>query len=69
MMTNPREREKAAFLSAYRALCKAHGLMVIRVENPGEYWAFSVAALDDPVLDGAIQEMLIEPVRTISLDE
>jgi hypothetical protein len=64
-MSKAEERDKAAFLTDYRALCEKHGLMVIRVENDGEYWAFSTARLDTASLEASIQEMLFEPVRTI----
>lgn len=65
-MSKADERAKADFLTEYRHLCESHGMMVIRVENPGEYWAFSAARFDREVLDAAIQEMLLEPVRSIS---
>jgi hypothetical protein len=65
-MSKREEQAKAAFLTDYRTLCEKHGMMVIRVESEADtYWAFSAAKLDRPVLDIAIQEMLMEPVRSI----
>lgn len=65
-MVQDDERAKAAFLTDYRALCEKHGLMVVRVENPkDDYWPFVLARPAGKMLDIAIQEMLLEPVRTI----
>lgn len=68
-MSQPTERAKAAFLTEYRTLCMKHNLMVIRVENPDEYWAFSTATVDATALNASIQEMLLEPVRTIEHED
>lgn len=67
-MVSTGERRKAAFLTEYRALCERYGMMVIRVENPGDYWAFAVGIPDTITLDAAIQEMMLEPSRTISTE-
>jgi acetylornithine/succinyldiaminopimelate/putrescine aminotransferase len=64
-MVGREEKAKAAFLTEYRELCERHGYMVIRIENSGEYWAFSLANLEPQMMDIAVQEMLLEPVRKI----
>lgn len=61
------ERRKAVFLTAYRQLCEQHGFMVIRMEDPeNDYTAFALARYHKPVMDAAVQEMLLEPICTIS---
>lgn len=65
MNVRQEERAKVAFINEYRTLCERHGLIVIRVENDGEYWAFAVGRPDTRMLNIAIQEMLLEPVREV----
>lgn len=63
------ERAKAEFLADYRRICERHGMMVITVENEeGTYLAFSAARMESKELDTAIQEMLLEPLRTMVSD-
>lgn len=58
-MSKASERAKAAFVTEYRALCENHGLMVIQVDAEG-YSPFAVAELNRALLEGMVQEMLLE---------
>jgi hypothetical protein len=62
------DKQKAAFLTEYRALCEKHGLFVIHVIRE-EYCPFALAILNEEdgtkVFDLAINEMLLESLVRI----
>ena len=59
------ERDKAAFITAYRFLCEQHGMFVIWVEEPENYAAFTVARMDKRTFEDSLNEMLLQPLVNV----
>lgn len=83
-MISEEERQAAAFIAEYEALCRRHNMMVVMVDSLDEsedweeddeiegvsYNPFAVARFeDDTVLDQVLEEMRLEPVRSIEQEE
>lgn len=64
------ERDKAAFLTEYRALCERHGFMVIHIDRRDKgYSPFALAIVTPELLAIAVEEMMLEPVANVEISK